>query len=240
MIRHNPARGLIVQAPIEEESAEPVEVASENVKALTEEELATVLLELPWEWPDFFRFLAETGLRISEAIEFRYGDVDGTWLNVDHRRYYRGRVGLPKGSKRRRVPMSVELAQELWRRRVEKAGADEDLVWVTARGKRISPSNVMSRILKPAAVAAGLGEWVMKKDGTKRAETWVGFHTFRHTTATRLFVGQTWNAGAGAEAPRSQRPRLHLENLRSPVARGPTRARLPARRGQRGGNTSPR
>jgi hypothetical protein len=27
-----------------------------------------------------------------------------------------------------------------------------------------------------------------------RAESWVGFHTFRHTTATRLFVGQKWNA----------------------------------------------
>jgi Phage integrase family len=29
---------------------------------------------------------------------------------------------------------------------------------------------------------------------SRRADTWVGFHTFRHTTATRLFVGQGWNA----------------------------------------------
>jgi hypothetical protein len=48
-------------------------------------------------------------------------------------------------------------------------------------------------VLKPAAVEAGLGVWVETKNG-KRAESWVGFHTFRHTTATRLFVGQNWNA----------------------------------------------
>lgn len=192
LIRHNPARGLIVQAPIADESmdegSEP-----EHVKALTEVELGRVLAELTWEWPQFFRFMAETGLRIGEAIELRYGDVDGTWLNVD-RRYYRGRIGLPKGRKKRRVPISREIAQELWRRRVDSQGADDDLVWTSARGKRISTTNTISRVLKPAAVAAGLGEWVETQDGGKRAETWVGFHTFRHTTATRLFVGQGWNA----------------------------------------------
>jgi len=229
LIRHNPARGLIVQAPIVEESAELVGNGEpEKVKALSEDELARVLTELPDEWTDFFRFLAETGLRISEAIELRYGDIDGTWLNVD-RRYYRGRVGLPKGRKRRRVPISRELAQELWRRRGEKHGADDDLVWTSATGKRVSPSNVMSRILKPAAVAAGLGEWVKLEDGRERAETWVGFHTFRHTTATRLFVGQGWNAVQvcrflGHSDPGfTLRTYVHLlpEDLPEPDFRGP-------------------
>jgi integrase len=50
----------------------------------------------------------------------------------------------------------------------------------------MEPSNLMSRILKPAAVEAGLGEWVSSK-GRRRAETWVGFHTFCHTCATILF-----------------------------------------------------
>src|SRR5512133_766668 len=56
-------------------------------------------------------FLAETGLRISEAIEARHGDVEGTWLRVE-RRFYRGKVGLPKGRKKRSVRLSRELAQE--------------------------------------------------------------------------------------------------------------------------------
>jgi integrase len=45
----------------------------------------------------------------------------------------------------------------------------------------------MSRVLKPAAVEAGLGEWVHVNGRRDRAETWVGFHSLRHTCATILF-----------------------------------------------------
>jgi hypothetical protein len=47
-------------------------------------------------------------------------------------------------------------------------------------GHRIDQSNLMSRVLKPAAIATGIGDWP-------------GFHTFRHTSATRLFR-DGWNA----------------------------------------------
>lgn len=50
----------------------------------------------------------------------------------------------------------------------------------------------MSRVLKPTAVKAGLGEWVVA-GGRRRADSWVGFHTFRHTCATQLFL-RGWNA----------------------------------------------
>ena len=90
--------------------------------------------------------------------------------------------------------LPVWLARELWTRRKEKHATDDELVWTSATGKRIVPSNLMSRVLKPAAVAAGLGEWVETKGDRRRAGSWVGLHTFRHTTATRLFVGQSWNA----------------------------------------------
>ncbi|HEX5468900.1 MAG TPA: tyrosine-type recombinase/integrase, partial [Gaiellaceae bacterium] len=59
------------------------------------------------------------------------------------------------------------------------AGEDE-LVFTASGGARIDPSNLMSRVLKPAARAAGVGDWV-------------GFHTFRHTCATLLFR-HGWNA----------------------------------------------
>ena len=42
------------------------------------------------------------------------------------------------------------------------------------------PVHLMSRVLKPAARLAGVGDWV-------------GFHTFRHTCATMLFR-RSWNA----------------------------------------------
>jgi integrase len=51
----------------------------------------------------------------------------------------------------------------------------------------------MSRVLKPAAVRAGIGEWVKTPSGRKRAGTWVGFHTFRHTCATLKIVEEGWS-----------------------------------------------
>ena len=65
---------------------------------------------------------------------------------------------------------------------------DDELVFTSGRGKLIDASNLMGRVLKPAAVRAGLGEWVVS-GGRKRARTWVGFHTLRHTCATSLFRG---------------------------------------------------
>jgi integrase len=97
-----------------------------------------------------------------------------------NRRYYRGRVALPKGRKRRSVPLSRELAQALWTMRKERHAADDELVWISHTGLRIDQSNVMSRVLKPAARKAGIGDWP-------------GFHAFRHTCATRLFLSG-WNA----------------------------------------------
>jgi integrase len=46
--------------------------------------------------------------------------------------------------------------------------------------------------VKPAAVEAGLGQWIETPKG-KRAKSWVHLHSFRHTAATRLFRGG-WNA----------------------------------------------
>src|SRR5436190_21702946 len=119
LIRSNPATGLRLRlnGNADEEHGE------EEVKALTEEELGALLGKLDPRHRFFFRFLAETGLRISEAVEVRHGDVDGTWLRVD-RRFYRGKVRLPKGRKKRSVRLSRELAQELWALRKDTHAGD--------------------------------------------------------------------------------------------------------------------
>jgi integrase len=84
------------------------------------------------------------------------------------------------------------VTRELWGR-TAKAGGGE-LLFTAERGGRIVPSNLMSRVLKPAAVRAGLGEWVRVPGRRQpRAESWVGFHTLRHTCATALFRSG-WNA----------------------------------------------
>jgi integrase len=137
------------------------------------------------------RVLGETGLRIGEAIELRRRDLDldERWLHV-RRRYYRGKIGLPKGRKTRRVRLSVGMADRL---RSHVASLDvNELVFTGARGARIDRGNLGRRVLKPAAVEAGLGEWI-ETPKEKRAESWVHLHSFRHTAATRLFRGG-WNA----------------------------------------------
>jgi integrase len=184
LIRANPAAGVRIARPDHEHRDH-----DDEVQPLAPEQLAQLLEELPAEWRLFYVFLAETGLRIGEAIEVRFGDVDfGTRrLSVD-RQFYRGKVRKPKGGKTRRIPISRELSQALWTRQ----GHEDELLFTSERGQRIDQSNLMRRVLKPAAVRAGLGTLVKGRNGL-RAKTWVGHHTFRHTAATTLFR-DGWNA----------------------------------------------
>jgi integrase len=189
LIRFNPAHGLRNLLPAAAARTEE----EEKVKALAEDELRRLLDELPDRWRPFFEFLSQTGLRIGEAIELRFGDVDvgRARLNVQ-RRVYRGRVDLPKGRKSRKVRLSGPMGQLLWNLRGN--AEDGELVFRADQGGRIDHSNLMRRVLKPAAVRAGLGEWVRSGNrGKLRPESWVGFHTFRHTCATMLFR-RGWNA----------------------------------------------
>lgn len=190
LIRSNPALGLRNLLPAS--STLPGEVA----KAMTGPELEALLGRLPGRWLPFFGFLAETGLRIGEAVEVRWQDLDlgSGWLSVE-RSFYRGKVGLPKGQRSRRVRLSDRMGRDLWALRKLSKASDDELVFVAEKGERVDQSNLMSRVLKPAAADAGLGVWIVDKRarGGRRAESWVGFHTFRHTCATVLFRSG-WNA----------------------------------------------
>jgi integrase len=182
LIRSNPTVGVRIAAMVVEEADD------EKVKAMTEEELRALLDELPDEWRLFFEFLAHTGLRIGEAIAIRWGDVDlGRRRFQVRRRYYRGTFAPPKSKYGRRdVPLSEEMARALWTLRATRRPGDDELLFTSEAGRMIDQSNLASRVLKPAAVRAGLGEWVLA-NGRRHAHSWVGFHAFRHTAATLLF-----------------------------------------------------
>ena len=77
------------------------------------------------------------------------------------------------------------MTRHMWALRKTTRATEGDLVFAAGGGARIDTSNLMTRVLKPAAVEAGLGEWVATSKG-QRAQTWVGFHSFRHTCATML------------------------------------------------------
>jgi integrase len=195
LLRSNPAIGL--RLFVEPASTSGELHPEEAIKALTEEELTRFLGVLEaddrWRvWRLFFEFLAQSGLRVGEAIELRWKDVDlGERTLEVRRRFYRDRIDRPKSRYgRRRIRLSEATTRALWRIRTEARAGDEELVFTTERGGRIVPSNLMSRVLKPAAVKAGLGQMIGRPP---RAESWVGFHTFRHSCATMLFR-HGWNA----------------------------------------------
>jgi Phage integrase family len=144
------------------------------VKALTEEELGRLLAEIPAQWRLFFDLLAATGLRIGEAVALRWCDVDFDRRRVlVRRRYYRGSFAAPKSRYGRRdVPLTQRLASDLEARWLLEEDV-EGLVFPSATGTVLEHSNLMRRVLKPAARRAGV--------------PWVGFHTLRHTCATVLF-----------------------------------------------------
>lgn len=73
------------------------------------------------------------------------------------------------------IPIDPVLVSELRaRRRLTEWGGDEDLVFPASNGEPLRHENVRRRALIPAAQESGV--------------PWAGFHTFRHTCATRLFA----------------------------------------------------
>jgi integrase len=142
---------------------------------MTPDELARLIGELPPERREFFEFLAKTGLRISEAIGLRYGDLsrtpDGRPCVKVRQQLYRGeRKRLKTRDGRRDVPLSPDLARRLWQRQA----AEDAPLFPAVRSGHLNERALRRDVLEPAAARAGL--------------SWVTFHTFRHTCASLLFA----------------------------------------------------
>jgi integrase len=185
LIRSNPTAGVRIVVPRKQ-----VAIVDEDeglIKALTLPQLQQLLAAIgdveleAGRWVLFFRTLAALGLRISEAIELRWRDVDlGTRVVRVRRNFYDGEVGTLKTKySRRDLKLESELARALWALRKATKAKDGDLVFTSTRGRRVDPSNLSERVLKPAARAAGV--------------EWASFHTFRHTCASLLFNDAKWN-----------------------------------------------
>jgi integrase len=165
-IRDNPASGKVGLPAVESDS--------DVTKAMTREELGLVLAALPMEWQPFFTFLAQTGLRISEAVAITWDDVDlGVRPSVKvWRQNYRGTIAkLKTKSSRRTVPLSEEMADHL-RHRKAAHYVPGGTVFASRRGGPVDAPNLRNRVLVPTVEALGV--------------EWVGFHTFRHTCASLL------------------------------------------------------
>jgi integrase len=167
-IRSNPAVGVRISGRRGDEE-------EEHAKALTPEELSSLLAELPEPWRLFFEFLAHTGLRVSEAIGLTWADGFGEQPRLRLRRQYcRGEWQRLKSSySRRDVPLSTGMARKLWA--IRRGRRATDPVFTSSNGMLLREENLRRRVLQPAAERAGV--------------PWVGFHAFRHTCASLLFGG---------------------------------------------------
>jgi integrase len=169
LIRHNPAAGVRISRP----GTPAMAVGSEQLRrALDTDELTRFLAACAPEWRVFFELLAMTGVRISEALELRWEDVDfGAKRLRVRRQCFKGVVAEPKSRHGKRdIPLSTAMARQLWKLQ----GAPDDLMFTGSRGERIERDWLWRNMLKPAAKTA--------------AVPWVGFHTFRHTCASILFA----------------------------------------------------
>ena len=188
LIRSNPTLGTpLPHRPVLNE-AEP-----EEVRALTTEQLLVFLSLVHPRHRTFFRLIAATGLRISEAVALqrKHLQLDGSSPRVLVRRgFVRNRIQPPKSRHaKRHVPLHADLVSEL---RLHLAGSEwsepDDLAFPSTVGTFLNQDNLRKRVLRPAAEEAGA--------------PWMGFHTLRHTYATRLF-------GAGKNAVQVQRSLGH-------------------------------
>jgi integrase len=169
LVRSNPAAGVrIPRSPADR-------IDHDHSKALNEDELRRLLHELPTGSRLFVQFLAHTGLRFSEAIGIRWGDVDFEQgrLHV-RRRLYHG-IDAPKSQYgRRAIPLSPQMLTSLAGLRRSSNYHDEgEPVFATRAGTPLNYANLYRRVFKPAAQRAGV--------------PWAAFHTLRHTCATILF-----------------------------------------------------
>jgi integrase len=126
-----------------------------------------------------FELLAATGVRRSEliAVQGRHLALDGDRPCIKVRQRVRRQRGnglvvgpLKSRYARRDIPISLALADRLRALGVQS----DEFVFKSSVGTIVDPDHLATRVLAPACAEAG-------------AE-WAGFHTFRHTVASRLFA----------------------------------------------------
>jgi integrase len=193
MLQHYTERGVLRTNPAENLTRmRGATKQTRKARALTDAELTALIRATPeGQGRLLIQFLAGTGLRIGEALAVQWCDVwtDAGLVNVQRQapETTGGQHTQPKTDNGfRQVPLPPVLAAALTTYREQsRFPGDDDLVFANARGTYHAQNNLMRRLLKPAAEAAGLVEPVEREDGTVVLKAWPGFHALRHSYASR-------------------------------------------------------
>lgn len=180
LISHNPATGAALphrpQVEDDGDRPRPFPRLDDSTETM---ELAVALIHPKHRL--MFELLAATGVRRSELIAFRVCDLhlngDQPHVRVRQRAVRRTGAGMVLGAlksryARREVPIPLDLAYRL--RSVIAGRPEGALVFPGADGGPYDTHHLHQRVLIPACTEAGV--------------EWAGFHTFRHTVASRLFA----------------------------------------------------
>jgi integrase len=142
-------------------------------------EIGTLLRALDNPYRQMVFLAAATGLRASELLALKWGDVSFDSLEISLSRGVVHQVvgDLKTEASRKPLPLDPDLAQSLlaWRR-VSPFSRETDWVFASPEmeGKQpYWPENLLRRHIRPAARRCGIN---------KR----IGWHTFRHSYATHL------------------------------------------------------
>jgi integrase len=169
LIRHNPATGLALpHRPAAHDEA------MDDVKALSRDQLAALIMMVPTSSRLLVEVIASTGLRISEAIALQRADLmlhgERPSLRV-RRAIVKGTVCAPKSKYgRRTVLIPLGLADRLSDHIARLDPRHDRLLFTSQRGTPLDLDNLRKRMLKP----------LMEEIGA----SWAAWHTLRHTYAS--------------------------------------------------------
>ncbi len=170
---------------------------------LEPEELSALLSQLD----PCFRLMvfldAVTGLRRSELLALKWGDVEFDNLQIIVQRSIYGNVvgNCKTEASKKPVPMDPILAAELWTWKQHSSYSQpHDWVFASPRTKGKNPywpDSILSSVIRPAPVRAGI-------------QKHVGWHTFRHSFST-ILIGNGENVKVVQELMRHSNCRCTLE-----------------------------
>ncbi|MHB8492641.1 MAG: tyrosine-type recombinase/integrase, partial [Solirubrobacteraceae bacterium] len=145
-------------------------------RALSAQDVQSILTAMPERWRCFFTLLVQTGVRVSEALGLTWEHVhlgDDPHITVIEQVRRGQRKRLKTDASRARVPLSPTMAAWLAAMRPEGAAPDAP-VFQSATGTPLGYSNVYHRVLRPALRDCGL-------DGQG-----IAFHAFRKACGSLL------------------------------------------------------
>ena len=170
---------------------------------LEPEELSALLSQLDRCFRVMVFLDAATGLRRSELLALKWGDIEFENLQIIVQRSIYGNVvgNCKTEASKKPVPMDPILAAELWAWKQDSTYSHPyDWVFASPRTKGKNPywpDSILSSVIRPALARAGI-------------QKHIGWHTFRHSFST-ILIGNGENVKVVQELMRHSNCRCTLE-----------------------------